>query len=174
MNLVIQLSPTFYGGIGVFGLILASIGLAGVTAYAVARRTREIGIRMALGATTGQVLRLVMQEGAALVAAGTVLGFAGAVLISRALSAMTAELARAFGASTGDPFLLIGAPLLLAGLASWPAICPRVRPWKSIPSGRYGRNEPQMCSSGWKTDCWVFTIRRRSGLTSRHIYWKRN
>ena len=58
-----------------------------------------------------------MQEGAALVAAGTVLGFGGAILISRALSAMTAELARAFGASTGDPFLLIGAPLLLAGLA---------------------------------------------------------
>jgi macrolide transport system ATP-binding/permease protein len=117
MNSVIQLSSTFYGGIGVFGLILASIGLAGVTAYAVARRTKEIGIRMALGATTGQVLRLVMQEGAALVAAGTVLGFGGAILISRALSAMTAELARAFGASTGDPFLLIGAPLLLAGLA---------------------------------------------------------
>jgi len=46
-----------------------------------------------------------------------VLGFGGAILISRALSAMTAELARAFGASTGDPFLLIGAPLLLAGLA---------------------------------------------------------
>ena len=116
MNSVIQLSSTFYGGIGVFGLILASIGLAGVTTYAAAR-TKEIGIRMALGATTGQVLRLVMQEGAALVAAGTGLGFAGAILISRALSAMTAKLARAFGASTGDPFLLIGAPLLLAGLA---------------------------------------------------------
>jgi len=117
MNSLIQLSSTFYGGIGVFGLILASIGLAGVTAYAVARRSKEIGIRMALGASRNQVLRLVMKEGAALVAVGTVLGFAGAVLISRALASMTAEVARAIGASTSDPLLLIGAPLLLAGLA---------------------------------------------------------
>jgi ABC-type antimicrobial peptide transport system permease subunit len=117
MNSIIQLSSTFYGGIGVFGLILASIGLGGVTAYAVARRSKEIGIRMALGSSRNQVLRLVMKEGAMLVAVGTVLGFAGAVLISRALSSMTAEVARALGASTGDPLLLIGAPLLLAGLA---------------------------------------------------------
>lgn len=117
MNSIIQLSSTFYGGIGVFGLILASIGLAGVTAYAVARRSKEIGIRMALGASQSQVLRLVMTEGVTLVAVGTVVGFAGAILISRGLSSMTAELARALGASTGDPLLLIGAPLLLAGLA---------------------------------------------------------
>ena len=117
MNSIIQLSSTFYGGIGVFGLILASIGLAGVTAYAVARRSKEIGIRMALGATQNGVLRLVMKEGAMLVAVGTVMGFAGAVLISRALASMTTEVARALGASTGDPLLLIGAPLLLAGLA---------------------------------------------------------
>jgi predicted permease len=117
MNTLIQLSSTFYGGIGVFGLILASIGLAGVTAYAVARRSKEIGIRMALGASPSQVVQLVMQEGAAIVAVGTVLGFAGAVLVSRTLSSMTNELARAFGASTGDPLLLIGAPLLLGGLA---------------------------------------------------------
>ena len=114
MNSLIQLSSTFYGGIGVFGLILASIGLAGVTAYAVARRSKEIGIRMALGASRNQVLRLVMKEGATLVAVGTVVGFAGAVAISRALSSMTEEVARALGASTGDPLLLIGAPLLLA------------------------------------------------------------
>jgi ABC-type antimicrobial peptide transport system permease subunit len=101
----------------VFGLILAAIGLAGVTAYAVARRYKEIGIRMALGATRAQVLRLVMREGAVLVAVGSALGFVGAMLVSRALASMTAELARAFGASTGDPLLLVGAPLLLGGLA---------------------------------------------------------
>ncbi|MEO8594026.1 MAG: ADOP family duplicated permease [Candidatus Solibacter sp.] len=117
MNALIQLGSTFYGGIGVFGLILACVGLAGVTAYAVARRTKEIGIRMALGATPGQVLRLVMREGAILVLVGTALGFAGAVVVSRALASMTAELARAFGASAGDPLLLAGVPLLLGGLA---------------------------------------------------------
>jgi len=62
MNSLIQLSSFFYGGIGLFGLILASIGLAGVTAYAVARRRKEIGIRMALGARQDQVLRLVMRK----------------------------------------------------------------------------------------------------------------
>ena len=117
MNSIIQLSSTFYGGMGVFGLILADIGLAGVTAYAVARRHKEIGIRMALGASPSQVVRLVMREGGALVAAGTVLGFAGSLMISRALSALTTEFARALDASIGDPLLLTGAPLLLAGLA---------------------------------------------------------
>jgi ABC-type antimicrobial peptide transport system permease subunit len=117
MNSLIQLSSLLYGGIGLFGLVLASIGLAGVTAYAVTRRRKEIGIRMALGARQAQVLRLVLREGAALVAVGTVLGFVGALVISRALAALTAQLADAFGAGTGDPLLLLGAPLLLAGLA---------------------------------------------------------
>jgi ABC-type antimicrobial peptide transport system permease subunit len=58
-----------------------------------------------------------MREGVALVAVGTALGFAGAVVVSRALAAMTTELARAFGASTGDPLLVVGAPFLLGGLA---------------------------------------------------------
>jgi ABC-type antimicrobial peptide transport system permease subunit len=57
----------------VFGLILAAIGLAGVTAYSVVRRRKEIGIRMALGSSKGQVLRLVLREGTALIAVGTVL-----------------------------------------------------------------------------------------------------
>jgi predicted permease len=116
-NSIVQLSAAIYLGIGIFGLILASIGLAGVTAYAVARRRKEIGIRMALGAQTSQVLRLVMKEGATLVAIGSALGFLGATLISRALSAYSSELAQALGSNAGDPVLLIGAPLLLATLA---------------------------------------------------------
>jgi predicted permease len=106
-----------YGGIGLFGLILAAIGLAGVTAYAVAQRRKEIGIRMALGARKGQVLGLVLREGAALVAAGTILGFLGAFLMVKLLSAFTAILVDAFRMGTNDPRLLFGAPLLLAGLA---------------------------------------------------------
>jgi len=106
-----------YGGIGGFGLILSAIGLAGVTAYAVAQRKREIGIRMALGAKKSQVLRLVLREGIALIAVGTVLGFAGTVLVSKALEAATSVIADAMAMGTNDPRLLVGAPALLAALA---------------------------------------------------------
>ncbi len=113
-----------FGGIGLFGLVLSAIGLAGVTAYAVAQRRREIGIRMALGARKGQVLRLVLREGATLIAAGTVIGFMGAAAMARALSAMTSELADAFRFGTNDPRLLVGAPLLLAALAMFACYVP--------------------------------------------------
>jgi predicted permease len=106
-----------YGFIGIFGLILASVGLAGVTAYSVSRRRREIGIRMALGARRADVLGLVMREGAVLVAVGTVMGLAGARAGTRVLAAFMSEVARTAGTSTSDPMLMIGAPLLLAFLA---------------------------------------------------------
>ena len=106
-----------YGGMGVFGLVLATIGLAGVTAYAVARRRKEIGIRMALGARQAQVLRLVLREGMALVGVGTVLGFLGAFAVAKILSAMTTVLVQALKVGTDDPRLLLGAPLLLAAVA---------------------------------------------------------
>ena len=63
-----------YGGIGVFGLVLSAIGLAGVTAYAVARRRKEIGIRMAIGAQPGRIVRLVTSEVFFMVLAGAVAG----------------------------------------------------------------------------------------------------
>jgi ABC-type antimicrobial peptide transport system permease subunit len=106
-----------YGGIGLFGLVLSAVGLAGVTAYAVTQRRKEIGIRVALGARKGQVLRLVMREAMGLVAAGTVVGFLIAVALARSLSAVTSAFADAFTIGTNDPLLLIGAPLLLASLA---------------------------------------------------------
>jgi predicted permease len=105
-----------YGGIGVFGLILAAIGLAGITAYSVAQRRKEIAIRTALGATRAQVLRLVLREGAALVLSGTVLGFCGAIAMARILSALTDLFVQAFSVGTGDLRLLVGAPLLLAAV----------------------------------------------------------
>ncbi len=106
-----------FGGIGLFGLILSAIGLAGVTAYAVAQRRKEIGIRMALGARRTQVLSLVLREGFWLVASGLAVGFLGAVALARALSVITSEFADAFRIGTNDPRLLVGAPLLLAALA---------------------------------------------------------
>ncbi len=112
-----RMHAIIYGAIGVFGMVLAAIGLAGVTAYSVARRRREIGIRMALGARKGQVLRLVLREGGGLVATGTVLGFAGAFGISRLLSAASSLFGPEIAAGAHDPRLIFGAPLLLAGLA---------------------------------------------------------
>jgi predicted permease len=112
-----RLAVNTYGGIGLFGLVLAAIGLAGVTAYAVAQRRKEIGIRMALGARKGQVLMLVLREGMVLVAVGTLVGFAGAFGLARLLSTLTNVFVEALRVGTNDPRLLIGAPLLLATLA---------------------------------------------------------
>jgi predicted permease len=103
-----------YGGMGVFGLVLAAIGLAGVTAYAVAQRRKEIGIRMALGARKGQVLQLVLREGTALISVGTVLGFLGAFALGKVLAATIREFEPSFMTGAGDARLLVGAPLLLA------------------------------------------------------------
>jgi predicted permease len=120
-------------GIGVFGLVLASIGLAGVTAYAVARRRKEIGIRMALGARKVQVLGLVLREGAALVIVGTALGFLGAIGLVKMLSALTSIFSDAFNVSTNDPLLVIGAPVLLAALAMLACYIPARRSAKIDP-----------------------------------------
>jgi predicted permease len=103
-----------YGLIGAFGLILASVGLAGVTAYAVSQRGREIGIRVALGAQKSDVLTLVMTEGVVLVTVGTVVGLAAAWAGIRVLSGLFFTVA---SVESSDPLLLIGAPLLLASLA---------------------------------------------------------
>ncbi|MEO8027236.1 MAG: ABC transporter permease, partial [Bryobacteraceae bacterium] len=86
MLFMMRYAMTIYTGIGIFSLVLAAAGLAGVTAYAVARRTKEIGIRVALGATRRQVMGLVMTEGIVLVAVGTALGFAAAYASVRMLS----------------------------------------------------------------------------------------
>jgi len=103
-----------YGVIGAFGLILASVGLAGVTAYSVSQRGREIGIRVALGAQKSDVLALVIKEGVVLVTVGTVFGLAAAWAGIRVLSGLFFTVA---SVGSSDPLLLVGAPALLATLA---------------------------------------------------------
>ena len=132
-NVLAQQASMMGVGLGAFGLMLACIGLAGVTMQAVARRRKEIGIRLALGSSRGRVIRLVLDEAVALVTVGAVLGFAGGFVLSRVLSATSAELARLFAAGAGDPVLLVGAPLLLGGLAL--AAC-------YLPAHRAGRIDP--------------------------------
>jgi predicted permease len=113
----LQFSVQTYGAIGLFGLVLAAIGLAGVTAYAVAQRRKEIAIRTALGATKVQVLRLVLREGAALVLSGTLFGFLGAIALAKIVSALVSLFVDALSIGMTDPRLLAGAPLLLAAVA---------------------------------------------------------
>jgi putative ABC transport system permease protein len=93
------------------GTLLAGIGLYGVIAYSVSRRTREIGLRMALGARPAGVLRLVMRQGAALVMAGLVAGAALAAAVSQLLSRLL------FGVRPLDPAAWLLASLTL-GLAA--------------------------------------------------------
>ncbi len=113
----LRMAAWTYWLIGAFGLVLAAVGLAGVTAYSVARRGREIGIRMALGARNRDVIYLVMREGLVLVGAGTILGMTGAWAGARLLSSMNSSVGTVTSTSTSDPTVLIGAPLLLALLA---------------------------------------------------------
>ena len=133
---VIALLATVLGGkpwLAVDVILIGCIPLAGVTAYAVAQRRKEIGIRMALGARRGQVLRLVLREGAALAGVGTVLGFLGAVVLAKMLSALTSIFVDALKVGTNDLRLLLGAPLLLAGLALLACYVPARRAVKVDP-----------------------------------------
>ena len=113
---VLYIGSSIYGTIGIFGLILASVGLAGVTAYSVVQRRREIGIRMALGARHADVLGLVMKEGAFLVIVGTAIGMAGAWAGNRLLAAIFFTIASLSGMSA-SAMLMAGAPVLLVAVA---------------------------------------------------------
>jgi putative ABC transport system permease protein len=106
-----------YGSVGMFALILACVGLAGVTAQSVVRRRKEIGIRMALGARGPQVLRLVMKEAAAMILVGSVLGIAGAAALVRLLLWASASFATMSPANI-EPAQVVGAPLLLIAVAA--------------------------------------------------------
>ena len=96
--------------IGLVGLLLAIIGLYGVVAYAVSRRTREIGIRMAIGARPANVLRMVLGQGLTFTAIGIVIGIAIALSTSRFLEILLV------GVSPHDPSILIGVPAILAAV----------------------------------------------------------
>jgi predicted permease len=106
-----------YGAMGVFALILATVGLAGVTAHSVARRTHEIGIRAALGATQGDVLRLVLRESVLIVALGGAVGLAIALAALRGMASILEAMSQATRTSGNDPLLLVGVSALLIGLS---------------------------------------------------------
>ncbi len=133
MLALMRVGSAIYGGVGLFGLILALVGLAGVTSFAVTRRTHEIGIRVAVGASAGNVLGLVLRESTGIVAVGAALGIAGAFAALQALKAIFVALSDATRTSTTDPLLIFGAPLLLTGLALLSCYLPARRALKIDP-----------------------------------------
>ena len=97
--------------IGLFGLLLAITGLYGVIAYSVSRRTREIGIRMAIGADPGSIARLVLRQGMLLTGIGAAIGLALSLLASQLLGSLLV------GVSARDPQVYVAVPLLLAAIS---------------------------------------------------------
>jgi predicted permease len=111
-----RLFATLSSFFGLLALTLVSIGLYGVMSYNVARRTHEIGVRMALGAQSGNVLRMVMGESLLLVLIGSAIGLAAALATTRLVAGML------FGLTPSDPLTIALATLLLlvvAALAGW-------------------------------------------------------
>jgi len=119
--IVPRLLASMVGTLGVLGLLLATLGLYGVVAYQVSRRTREIGIRMALGAERRSVIRLVMRQGLFLVLVGTGIGLGVAVLTTRLIARLL------FGISPLDPVAFIGVAVLMTGVAALACYLPARR-----------------------------------------------
>jgi predicted permease len=106
-----RLSMVLLGAFAVFALVLAAIGIYGVIAYWVDQRTREIGIRMALGADRGRILRLVAREFGVMVGVGLAIGLAGAFALTRVLNSLL------FGVTATDVTTFALIPLVLAAIA---------------------------------------------------------
>ena len=102
---------TLLGALGVLGLVLASIGIYGVMAYTVTQRTREVGIRMALGARSADVVGLIVRYAVRLVGIGLILGLAVSVALGQLIRGFL------YGLSPADPLTYLGVATVLAGVA---------------------------------------------------------
>jgi predicted permease len=124
----VRASAWLVSSVGLIAMGLAAIGLYGAIAYSVARRTREIGIRMALGAPPGAVVRLVMKQGLHVAIAGLVAGCLLAVLGARAVSGAL------YGVGAADPISWLGAALVLLGASTLANFIPAWRAARVDPS----------------------------------------
>jgi len=106
-----RIAASVAGTLGLVGLLLAAIGIYGVTSYAVSRRTREIGIRMALGADRSSVMRLLLRQGLALAAIGVAIGLVFGAIGSQFVRSLL------YGISALDPVTFGGAAALFTVVA---------------------------------------------------------
>jgi putative ABC transport system permease protein len=119
--LIFRVGAMQAAALGILGLVLAVVGVYGVVSYGATQRTREIGIRMALGATPSDILSIILRHGVWLVFAGIVAGLAGAAALTRLLSRFLLLV------SASDPFTFIVVTLLLAIVALWACYIPARR-----------------------------------------------
>lgn len=116
-----------FSSIAAQDVALALVGIYGVNSYVVTRRTREIGIRMALGATSRDVVRLILRDAAIVSVTGIVVGLGLAVALGTLLSSML------YGVGAADPLALVAAPLLLGASALLASYIPARRATRIAP-----------------------------------------
>jgi ABC-type antimicrobial peptide transport system permease subunit len=122
-----QSAATLIGVFGVLAMLLAAIGIYGVMNYSVSTRTREIGIRMALGANRLEVLKMVLKQGMFLAGVGVVIGLAAAFALTRMMTSLL------YGVSATDQITFVGISLLLALVALAACYIPARRATKVDP-----------------------------------------
>ncbi len=122
-----RMTVLLFASFGIVAMVLASIGLYGLVAFSVSQRTREVGIRIALGARASQVIKMVFKEGMVLVAVGVVVGLVFAGLITRPMASLL------MGVSSTDPVTFASVALLLLAVSALAAYIPARRIAKADP-----------------------------------------
>jgi putative ABC transport system permease protein len=126
-----RLAVTLMTSFAVFALLLGVVGIYGLTSLLVSQRTREMGIRMALGAQNGELLRLILRRGILITLFGTGVGLLGAFSITRGMTGLL------YGVAAHDPWIFAGFALLMVGASLISALIPawrvtRINPIKAL------------------------------------------
>jgi putative ABC transport system permease protein len=122
-----RLYAVLVGGFALLALLVASVGLFGVLSYSIAQRRRELAVRSALGATRGDIMRLVFRQGSLVAAAGVVAGLAIAATLTRSMAALL------YGVTAYDPTTFVVVPIVLLAVSAMAC---------ALPARRAAREDP--------------------------------